>query len=442
MSSGTQALLVCAGALSTACSAGVMRPPADFVRAEETHLLAAGRPYSFVGTNFWYGQNLAIRNPASQEQEDLGRARLGRELDRLHALGVNNLRILGGSEGPNTAPYRIIPALQTAPGVYDEDVANGLDYLLSELKTRGMHAVMCLNNFWFWSGGMAQYVSWYDHTSIPYWIDPGGRFEDYARYTARFYDHPLARQAFERHITWLLERKNSYTGLLYRDDPTIMAWELANEPRGVDRAEAMRRWINETARFIKERDPQHLVTTGSEGSTRDAKNAGLDFELDHQSPYIDYATLHIWVQNWGLYDPRGSQANFESAKNWAVSHLEDHIKRARAMKKPLVLEEFGLARDGGSFEPSAPTTRRDTYFEALFSAVARGVQRGAPILGANFWAWSGEGRPRQAGGMWKLGDSFIGDPPHEEQGWYGVYDTDATTLRIISDHARQLAGAP
>jgi len=53
------------------------------------------------------------------------------------------------------------------------------------------------------------------------------------------------------------------------------------------------------------------------------------------------------------------------------------------------------------------------------------------LSGVIFWAWSGEGRPRVAGGAWHQGDDFLGDPPHEPQGWYGVYDTDATTLEVI-----------
>lgn len=28
----------------------------------------------------------------------------------------------------------------------------------------------------------------------------------------------------------IVNRRNSITGVLYRDDPTIMAWDLANEP--------------------------------------------------------------------------------------------------------------------------------------------------------------------------------------------------------------------
>jgi mannan endo-1,4-beta-mannosidase len=40
--------------------------------------------------------------------------------------------------------------------------------------------------------------------------------------------------------------------------------------------------------------------------------------------------------------------------------------------------------------------------------------------------------------MWKLKDDFIGDPPHEAQGWYSVYDTDSTTIKIIKEYASKI----
>jgi mannan endo-1,4-beta-mannosidase len=38
-------------------------------------------------------------------------------------------------------------------------------------------------------------------------------------------------QAYKNWISHLLNRENTYNGLLYKNDPTIFGWELANEPR-------------------------------------------------------------------------------------------------------------------------------------------------------------------------------------------------------------------
>ena len=52
-----------------------------------------------------------------------------------------------------------------------------------------------------------------------------------------------------------------------RDEPTIMAWELMNEPRcpGDFSASKLQHWIERTAEFLKSVDPTHLIAVGSEG---------------------------------------------------------------------------------------------------------------------------------------------------------------------------------
>ncbi len=125
-----------------------------FVTVSNDKFKLNGRTYYFVGANFWQGMELGVDGPTGDRKE------LVRELDHLQQLGVTNLRIMASLEGPNTEPHRMTPALMTSPGVYDKTVLDGLDFLLSEMGKRGMKAVMTLNNFWSWSGGMAEYVSW------------------------------------------------------------------------------------------------------------------------------------------------------------------------------------------------------------------------------------------------------------------------------------------
>jgi len=79
---------------------------------------------------------------------------------------------------------------------------------------------------------------------------------------------------------------------------------------------------------------------------------------------------------------------------------------------------------------------RDDFYAQGFFHVLESQKSDSPIAGVNFWAWGGEGRPARV--QWKPGDNFIGDPPHEAQGWYSVYDSDATTLKLIRDVAGRL----
>ena len=371
-----------------------------------------GQPVTFAGVNFWQAMNLAT---------EPNRPRLLAELDHLQRLGVTNVRVMAASEGPNSEPQRVVPALMPAPGEHDPAVLDGLDFLVAELGKRNMQAVLVLNNFWFWSGGMAQYVAWAEGSAIPY----PGDWQQFQAYAARFYDCADCQRWYRQHIGTLVERVNPYTGLAYRDDPTIFAWELANEPRRYPQA-----WIDDTAALIKSLDPNHLVAAGVEGALPWREQ---DFRAAHDGPHIDYATVHIWPQNWSWYDPQ-QPASYETAAAKALDYLREHAAVAAALGKPLVLEEFGLARDNEPLHnilgPASPTTYRDRFLAAMLAEVDASVAAGGPLAGSNVWAWSGQARP---------GDPWVGDPPHEEPGWYSIYDADSSTLAILASHAAALA---
>jgi mannan endo-1,4-beta-mannosidase len=413
-------------------------PLVPFVKARGTGFLLGDAPYRFVGTNLWYAMNLGASGPQGD------RPRLIRELDRLMAIGVTNLRVMAASEGPDSEPWRITPALQKSPGRFDPDLFAGLDFLLDEMAKRRMVAVMCLGNFWPWSGGMAQYLNWAGAGPIPYPPpSEGGSWSRYQTYTAQFYSNEAAIQAHERTIRVIVGRVNTINGRAYAEDPTIMAWELANEPRGDKNTASFGRWLERVALLLKDLDPHHLVTTGSEGETTSPSSAGVDFVANHRSPAIDYATAHVWAQNWGWFDPKRPDATYAGAIKQMKVYLRDHIRKSREkLGKPLVFEEFGLARDEGSFEPEAPTHWRDRYFKE-FLAEALNPAGGMGAAGAGFWAWAGEGRPgRPAGANWRPGDTFVGDPPHEPQGWYGIYDTDSSTQNVIRAATMRAAISP
>jgi mannan endo-1,4-beta-mannosidase len=403
----------------------------NFVKVSGTHFTINNRPYYYIGTNFWAATNLAATAT--------GRERLVRELDRLKNIGVANLRILGASEGPDSEPWRIVPALQAKPGVFNAELLAGLDFVLDEMHKRDMRAVICMNNFWHWSGGMAQYLRWAGASSIPYPPPhPKGSWDNYQRFTSQFYSNEKAIQLFENVLRTIITRKNSISGTEYINDPTIMAWELANEPRGMRNAGAFNTWIKRTARLIKTLDPNHLVTTGSEGETPWSLYTGMDFIENHQDSSIDYTTAHIWAQNFGWYDPANSNS-YEKALEKVKAYFKDHVEKSKKLGKPLVIEEFGLARDKGSYDPMTSTEVRDFYYEMFFGEVLRSALQHNVLAGVNFWAWAGEGNPSiPYGSYWSKGDAFIGDPPHEPQGWYSVYATDASTLKVISKYTKGL----
>ncbi|MBM4250736.1 MAG: mannanase [Deltaproteobacteria bacterium] len=403
---------------------------AQFVKTNGTDFVVGDRPYQFLGTNLWYGINLGSPGPSGD------RPRLVRELDRLAAMGVKNLRVMAASEGPNNAPFRMLPALQPMPGVFDPNLLAGLDFLLVEMAKRDMRAIMCLGNFWQWSGGFAQYVSWVEGSAIPYPEQFGwSTFENYA---ARFYANPRAVALYNGAVDLIVSRINSLTLVPYSLDPTIMSWELANEPRGQNHYEAYVRWVTRTASRIKHLDPHHLVTTGSEGLTASPDTTRTKPEIVHAITGIDYLTFHIWIQNFGWYDPR-NPASYEGAIKKALDYVDYHVELAAKLGKPAVFEEFGIARDLGDFTPTASTETRDRYYQTMFDATLQHIRQDHALSGVNFWAWSGEARPVEPGGLWRPGTPYTGDPPHEPQGWYSVYDRDLTTIAIIKSYAASIS---
>ena len=383
-----------------------------------------------MGTNFWQAMNLAAKDP---EQ-------LKRELDTLESLGITNLRILALSEGPGSEPYRIVPAIQNRPGELDEELLKALDFVLVEMKKRHMTAVICLSNFWPWSGGFAQWVSWSEGSSIPYPPPhPGGSWGTFQEYSSRFYTLPEMIKMQQESVRKIITRKNTISHISYKNDPTIMSWQLANEPRGGKYRSEFLKWISSSAKFIRSLDKNHLITVGSEGETLNAESAGNHFKEDHSIPEIDYTTIHIWVENWGIYDPKNAIGTMSTAQETLRNYIASHVAQAKELNKPIVLEEFGMARDQRSMDPDSSTKDRDMYYEAAFQEVLKQMQETKQMAGVNFWAWSGEARPHKPyGSLWKLGDNILGDPPHEEQGWYGVYKTDLSTHAIIQNYAKKI----
>ncbi|HPS58508.1 MAG TPA: hypothetical protein PK514_10425 [Spirochaetota bacterium] len=398
-----------------------------FVKVKGNSFILNENTYCFIGTNLWYGMNLGSQGPGGN------RERLVKELDILQYLGITNLRIMAGSEGPDSEPWRIIPSIQASPGEYNPELLDGLDFLLSEMDKRNMKAVLCLTNFWEWSGGMAQYVSWHGGGPIPY---PNIRKEwrTFQKYTACFFSNRESINCLNNYIRLLINRMNNYTKKLYRDDPVIMSWQLCNEARGIHNEFSFNRWIDETAALIKSLDKNHLVSTGTEGETP-YRHVGLDFIKNNSYSSIDYMTAHLWVQNWNIYKPEKHHETFNESIKFAIKYIDEHIDKAERLGKPLVLEEFGFPRDNGLYSPDSPTEYRDQFYDTIFKKITGEITMGRTAGCLNFWAWSGTGRPSEPyGSYWQPDCDLLGDPPHELQGWYGVYNGD-TTLEIIKKYS-------
>lgn len=414
-------------------------PPAGFVTVRGGGFEIDGERYRYAGANAWYTAYLG----ADAAYGD--RARLKRELAAMAATGVTNIRLLGSSE---ESPLKgaVSPTFSDRKGNYNEELLKGLDYTLAEMGRLNMKAVIYLTNFWEWSGGMMAYLNWTTGKYIDMG-DPAQPWPAYPDYVSAFYADEKAVKLYHDYIRALVTRTNSVTGKRYADDPTIMSWQLANEPRPGESAAVGARvlpfymaWIRDTARLIKSLDPRHLVSIGSEGTIGCLGSAACVTDAA-SIPGIDYMTIHIWPQNFGWVDPKDIPGTWEKAAANTREYIARHVGLARRLGKPLVIEEFGFPRDDRSYDPGTPTTYKDRFYKLIYDAVATDAAAGGPLAGTNFWAWGGEGRAAHADHVFRPGDtSYLGDPAHEPQGWYSVFASDRSTRAVIADHARALSG--
>lgn len=400
-----------------------------FVQVKDGHFVRDGIPYYYVGTNFWYGAILG------SEGQGGNRTRLCKELDRMKAMGIDNLRILVGSDGQRGIKTKVEPTLQEAPGVYNDTILAGLDYLLMEMGKRRMVAVLYLNNSWEWSGGYGYYLEQAGEGKAPRPDEDG--YPAFMKFVARYATCEKAHQLFYDYVRFILSRTNRYTGLKYTDDPAIMSWQIGNEPRAfsTEALPAFEKWLAEASALIRSLDANHLVSIGSEGSWGCENDYGV-YERICADKNIDYCNIHLWPYNWGWARADHLVEDLAVSCRNTKDYIDRHLAICARLSKPLVMEEFGYPRDGFSFSLSSTTEGRDGYYKYMFSLVGDNAEKGGYFAGCNFWGWGGFAKPRHE--QWEVGDDYTGDPAQEAQGLNSVFVTDTTTLQVVKAEVERM----
>lgn len=379
--------------------------------------------YSFIGANYWYGGFLL------SDTMNAGKKRLLHELDFLKQKKINNLRVLLSAEGDSSYPYRVYPSLQKNPLEYNEEVMKGFDFLLAEASKRDLKIVFVLNNNWEWSGGFGQYLEWAKYGNAPLPKTSKWDWNLYCDYIAQFYTCYACNAWYNKWINYVLNRENNITNLKYKEDPTIMAWELANEPRPmkINAVLDYKIWVKETANYIKSIDRNHLVTIGVEGVISTLNDESTFSEI-HLNKNIDYATIHLWPKTWQWYNGMSEESVNDSTLQKSINYIEQHAKIMKSINKPLVIEEFGLHRDGNSFSTTSTTKNRDIYYQTIFETGKANL-----IAGYNFWGFAGMPSNENELHFMKKGMPYSADPPQEEQGLYSVFENDSSTWNVIAN---------
>ncbi|MBG7631423.1 MAG: beta-mannanase [Bacteroidetes bacterium] len=398
----------------------------EMISVKNAQFYRGNNPYYFVGTNYWYGPLIGAKNIGDRD-------RLLKELDLMKDVGIDNLRILLGAEGDG-GDSRVHPALQYEQGKYNEDLLDGLDFLLAEMRKRNMYAVLYLNNNWIWSGGMSQYLEWNGYGKVPNpFMEESSTWDEYMNYTKQFHSCEPCKEAFYKHVKFIIGRKNAYTGLNYTEDATIMSWQVANEPRVLMTPEhetAFASWLNETVDLIESLDSTHLISTGAEGKASYLQDIDM-YERLHSNQNIDYLTMHMWPKNWGWYNINNEAQTTQESIKKANAYMDEHIVVAQNLNKPIVMSEFGFPREKESLDPAASIENRNTFYNAIFERITESKKEQGVLAGLNFWGFAGYANTNPETGKWQHGDDFTADPPQEPQGLNSVFASDTSTLEMI-----------
>ncbi|MBC8032138.1 MAG: cellulase family glycosylhydrolase [Pyrinomonadaceae bacterium] len=326
-----------------------------FVRTQGTRFVIQGRPFRFVGAN------------VSVMYRDEDRAQMPETLARASQAGIRVARVWASGEGgtndvgpladfadwPRTHPVR------WTPDNWNEEALVHLDKVIAEAARHKLLVQLCLANWWRDTGGVTQYLRWAGiadaaDDKYPFGINP--------ERAMLFYTNAETRRLYRQHLEKIVTRRNTITGVLYRDDPTIFGWELINEGQAVtSRWHERRAWVAEMSNHLRSLDPNHIITSGVWGYRGAAERR--EWLADHQLPNIDYCDVHHYPN-----PDRDVAVDSPAALH---DFVDNRMAAAVSLKKPLVFGEFGMGPEG--FNGFSQVEWYRAFFESNIRAGSAGA---------------------------------------------------------------------
>jgi mannan endo-1,4-beta-mannosidase len=331
------------------------RARAGFVQARGTRFVIDGKPFRFVGANL----DIMFRRDT--------RAQLPEMMRFAKNKGISVIRVwVSGEGGPDDVQpfsnWKRDVWFRRQPGEWNEDEFVFLDRVIAEAARNEIRVQLCLANWWRDTGGVTQYLRWAgiagaDDDNYPFGINN--------EKAMLFYTNETARRLYREHIEKVAMRRNTVTGVAYRDDPTIFAYELMNEAQTLPgRWDERRAWLAEMSAYLKSLDPDHLVAPGDWGYRSALERR--EWLKDHGLSNIDYCDVHDY--------PRDDTDSFVDSPKALGEFIDNRVAAAISIGKPLVFGEFGMTVDGYQ------GISRAEWYRAYFENAAR-----AGVGGAMFW---------------------------------------------------------
>lgn len=410
--------------ISTDAEAGV---PNGFAYTQGTRFMLDGSPFYYAGTNCYY---LTFK---SQEAVDS-------VFKDAEAMGLKVIRVWGNLDvGVKTGTTDsegkpVFTNNNDGPGekdgiyfqYFDKDLGKPvinegkdglqkLDYALYQAEKHGIKLLITFTNYWDAFGGMGQYIKWAQELGIT-----GLKKDD-------FYTNETLKGWYKDYVNGLLNHTNQYTGRKLKDEPSVFAWELANEPRCNTDAQCkdniLYNWAKEMSEYVKSVDPNHMVSLGDEGfynkpygyyNEYTTSNyafygaEGVDFEKLMTIDTLDFGTPHLYLDQWGMKHTGTGQDD--------LLWFKIHGETCAELGKPVILEEFGLTN----------RTIRDSEYEQWFEVLEGNVYETVEYAGTNYWMIA----------------SYIDGALYPDYDQYTVYGPEGTdtesTRQLIIKHAANM----
>jgi mannan endo-1,4-beta-mannosidase len=176
--------------------------------------------------------------------------------------------------------------------------------------------------------------------------------------------------AYKAYIKSILLRTNTVNGKVYKDDPTIMAWDVANEPTFQFSTDPeFHAWLTDVTSYIKSIDPKHLLTIGIDNSGNLYDAGGPQYDVLNV-PDLDFFSIHF-------------NLNDATVVSSQLLRLQFRVQKFLSMGKPVILEEFGTGtmRRYPGMDPLAIAAWVMGYKDQMDVVFSSGGS------GAIFWGW-------------------------------------------------------
>lgn len=303
----------------------------NFVIRSGSQLMLDGQPFRASGKNLYFLQmEYAFAQGAAEP--NLGLARLRTVLDETARTPFQVIRTCGFN-----AQAKYHGTIQEGPYAYRESGLSALDQAIAEAKERGLRIILVLANNWADLGGLDRYAAW------------AGKSHD------DFFSNAEMQAWYQDYASMLARRVNTFTGIAYRDEPALLAIEIANELRcsSCRGTQRLQETVATLARHLKQVFPNHLIADGGEGFDDNASlypglshpyavsgGEGASFSKLCDIPELDLVSHHFYPLAWRLHPSRDAEV-------W----IDRHQALAEVAGKVAYLGEYGLDQEDAQRAP-------------------------------------------------------------------------------------------